>query len=180
MIRSLFTIGSAFSLLLCVGTVVLWAHSYTASETCSWCRETWEISLSASRGRVAFYWVEPSNDEGSNYHVGFRHAHIRPAAGFDLYMPQGVGTNWAVFDGGGFSLVGGQWDELRHWSLVVPCWFLVVMLASLTAFRYLWATRATCDQALCQCSRCGYDLRASKDRCPECGTAIPQKSGATG
>jgi len=60
--------------------------------------------------------------------------------------------------------------------MVVPFW-----AASLVSFvlilpvlaRYGRNARGRRRQALGHCLRCGYDLRASKDRCPECGTPIP-------
>jgi len=56
---------------------------------------------------------------------------------------------------------------LPHWSLAV--WALVVpYLFTASSRGRLRGRRA----ALGQCRACGYDLRASPDRCPECGTTV--------
>jgi len=71
---------------------------------------------------------------------------------------------------------------LAGWSLEVPWWFLTA-LPTLPACLLL--RRELRDRTLAKsrrsslCPTCGYDLRASKDRCPECGSPIPLQD-ATG
>jgi hypothetical protein len=56
--------------------------------------------------------------------------------------------------------------------LILPCWFAMLLLAlsGLPLFlHFLRKRRQTARLARGQCWSCGYDLRASKDQCPECG-----------
>jgi hypothetical protein len=66
-----------------------------------------------------------------------------------------------------------QWyTRTTHWYwILLPYWLLILLTGSWpvwTLCRHFVRTRV-----LEVCHTCGYDLRASKDRCPECGTAIP-------
>jgi hypothetical protein len=65
------------------------------------------------------------------------------------------------------------WGVRRN--LEVPNWFLAAALAVLPLWRFAGGIRRRRWKARGLCSVCGYDLRATPDRCPECG-AVPQKS----
>ena len=55
----------------------------------------------------------------------------------------------------------------------VPLWLLVPVFAILPIRYAVLQQRETRRNATAVCVRCGYDLRASRNRCPECGEAIP-------
>jgi hypothetical protein len=73
------------------------------------------------------------------------------------------------------------YTNMPHWNehdAKVPYW-LAIALLTLPALIYLaiWMRRKKPGL----CAVCGYDLRASPDRCPECGTATPVRlSGGSG
>ena len=75
------------------------------------------------------------------------------------------GFAWGYYDFGSF--------ETRY--LGCPYWFIMLLTAILPAARLAgWrrrrrARRLRMRPSLCQ--HCGYDCRATPDRCPECGTA---------
>lgn len=72
-----------------------------------------------------------------------------------------VGFQLGIRDGIGF-------NEFR--IMIFPLWFILA-LCSFPAGLWLWKTRLN-RKRVCRglCAKCGYDLRASPDRCPECGS----------
>ena len=82
---------------------------------------------------------------------------------------------------------GGLWT---HWKplvvyastgliVIMPLWIPTVLFGFLCVWRAhpFYHHRRRKRKKLGLCVKCGYDLRASKERCPECGTAM-QKNGA--
>jgi hypothetical protein len=64
----------------------------------------------------------------------------------------------------------GSWSQRWQYTSSAPHWFVALALAFPAAARAFRRHRRRRRDAAGSCQGCGYDLRASPDRCPECGT----------
>jgi hypothetical protein len=63
----------------------------------------------------------------------------------------------------------------KSFLIGVPFWFLMLLAALLAIPRLTRRVQRDKRFAAGCCTRCGYDLRATPDKCPECG-AIPSRA----
>ena len=76
-------------------------------------------------------------------------------------------THWEVL---GFEYVSVRGSTSRCALLAIPFYAVALPVAAVAAWS-LYALRRSHPRFLPgHCRKCGYDLRQSKDRCPECGT----------
>jgi hypothetical protein len=150
--RRLFTFSSAVSLLLCVA--VLWVRSYSQYDRISWTTEDHVTYLLLSAGGR----VVAIRDTQSNWSPGLSFFSVEPKP-----IP------WTY----GNAIDAGAVDNdvvHRHWA-VAPHWFVMAAagLPLVLGFaRPCWRRKSPPVDNTRRCS-CGYDLRATPGRCPECG-----------
>jgi hypothetical protein len=58
------------------------------------------------------------------------------------------------------------------WSVGVPIWFALLFAAGLAGYRELSSIFRLRQIPPGVCKKCGYDLRATPQQCPECGTIV--------
>jgi hypothetical protein len=203
--RRLFTLLSAVSLLLCVAVCLLWVRSYFVTDY--WERvevlDGGGRDISGDDPKVAgalpeltstvwtaqtlrgAVWLERrrSIDAGDNV-AKMLNPDFTPCAWQHESAPCGDDLRRTAWD----------WDTLgisirtnerapeagfsfTHTFVQLPAWLSASLAAVLPAvWLYRWKRRRRAyQQGLCPA--CGYDLRASPDRCPQCG-AVPVKGAA--
>ena len=162
MTRRLLNLLTALSLLLCVAVGALWARSYRPGVILEWWSagtggyEFRVFGVYTPAGAIGFYVPDYSAPYPLIYHRYYLE-HPRPSV-------RGV-LGFAVNRAGYTPMAGVRWREWR-----VPMWFLVLVFGVLPLRYMAHAVSARWFDRRGLCVVCGYDLRATPDRCPECGT----------
>jgi hypothetical protein len=72
------------------------------------------------------------------------------------------------------------WERTEVRFVALPHWIVAAATAALPLAFFTVAYRRRRRHGPGRCSRCGYDLRATPDRCPECGKGDLKVATATG
>jgi len=176
--RRLFTILSALSLLVCFACSLMWLRSGFALDFLS--KDDGSRLLSSATGMLEYTTVTYTPP-------------MHPTAGRWGYVSMS-GSAWS-----GSSRPVWNWQWLPDSSssshtvaghvyatrkIRLPYWIPIFLTALLPLLMLGRWTRTRWQSIRRQraglCPNCGYDLRASKERCPECGTPIPAHQTARG
>jgi hypothetical protein len=171
--RRLFNVLAAGSLVLCVATILLWGLSKRAPVHAPL------IQAGAWRFRSVNGVLQLARFGGAGIAiVGPAYSGTSDPTGWQRQFPEhrfAVGALMVVYHGPLFEYNNQTHAATMHgyvWSVSARHWVVAMLLAvpsvSWMIARYLRARRTQRGQ----CPTCGYDLRATPERCPECGTAV--------
>jgi hypothetical protein len=184
--RIIFNGLTMLSLLLCVSTMAMWVRSYWVTDgfirrafddernSTIWTQDV----LGTGRGFASLTRIVQSGRRNDG-------AYRRWAGGAKplshhvespIYPAMHLRSPDPSFLGFKFYRSWNRQSPSYIWQFVVPLWSMLVVSALLPAARTIrWHVRER-RPLIGQCPSCGYDLRATPDRCPECGMVLGKQA----
>jgi hypothetical protein len=178
--RRLYNALAVTSLVLCLVIVGLWVRSYwrdsqidrstTSQRGNSWKASRLKLRIVAGyivASRELVLWDGPGDIDPWGSRPGQWWSSNRPTGIWSgsVSFPKSLGFEFAWDQRGGIT-------NTRYSYVRLPLWLPTLLTASLPAIGLYRGRRARRAEKLNLCPKCGYDLRAAADRCPECGTTI--------
>ena len=159
--RIAFNTAATLSLLLCLWLLYSWLRSFVPSP----------LRLEPIDGSLMIMWWEGTVPSDSQYDI------FNPNAEGKFYGIRGVIRNiksktdkqWLGFR---YLSGGGTYRGMVYHIVGIPFWILIPPTAVLPALWFYLRRRQHDRVKFGHCLACGYDLRESKDKCPECGAAV--------
>jgi len=172
--RRIFTALSVLSLLLCLATLALSVRSYWVQDwLVGGVDEGLGTQVHSGLGRILCFHYDDRDDFPRATQPWAWSIGSAPVA---LHAHQLLDTSDAPhwWNRLGFAaLRGAPGTSLAPsvaFFVLIPHWFLALLFAILPALHLRALVRSRRLSRIGHCPRCGYDLRATPERCPECGT----------
>jgi hypothetical protein len=183
--RRLFNLAAAVSLVFFLATMALWVRSFWQGDAVEFACSTdpaaqeWRLwTFAHAQGAV---WVLTQRDR-PGYGITYRDLptwqYVPVTMRRHPMLPEFV-QGW--HDYGWYAPTGPLRGEERLRGFFLPWWVIVTLFATLPAAwtaRYFRRLRAARLSRKNHCPTCGYDLRATPGRCPECGI-VPDVEATT-
>jgi hypothetical protein len=141
---------TAISCLIFTVTAVLAVRAQVVGDL--WCISIGQrIFVAEPVRQKVFLWSAPALTRTPRYWHGTGSPQRKPDV-FDTYAPWSSGAIHCIRI--------GYWQALVACTIIPTCWCIVRSRNHVARMRG-------------HCTTCGYDLRATPRRCPECGTLVP-------
>ena len=156
------TLFSALCVLLCLVSIWLWGRSTARGDIVG-------INYVSAEGSTRLYALRSGGGSVSAVYSITTGAAITRLPGFYLYNPRDYGGGNDIVGSFQLNTATDMSSKTDRVSVKVPYVFPIVLFAVPALLQWLGLWQSRRRSALKQCRSCGYDIRATPDRCPECG-----------
>ena len=167
--RFLFSSSALLSAIFLLAVALLWVRSYVAYDLLTATKQSVGAGFGSYRGHVLL--IAAWNDDSTHPELDHISGSLPDSVAQGVWEDIRDKAAWRML---GFS-VTTEFDPVASSGLILtmPSWFCVLLTAWIPLRWSLHFHRQRKTHRLGLCPTCSYDLRASKERCPECGTTIP-------